>query len=180
MQASAYRFEKKQMKLDYEIQYNTAFKNATSLVTSKTGEPVGKICERLNIDGTKCLAQSTEYQATKDGLAGYSPTTRKGPEVAVATHAEVCQVGDGELKQFISASILGTPHANSAYKVESVWQKARKEFPDVLQAATKIAIKDACAQWTTHNNLNQWFDNVKKNILATGLVIDENVFNAEN
>ena len=86
------------------------------------------------------MAQSTEYQATKDGLAGCSPTGKKGPQSKIpiklmemaATHAQVCQVGDGELKgkelkRLIGASILGTPHAN-LYKPESVWQKACKEF----------------------------------------------------
>jgi hypothetical protein len=102
-----------------------------------------------------------------------------------ATHAGVCQVGDGELKgkdlkRLIGASIVGTPHAN-LYKPESVWRKACAEFPDALQAATKIAVEDARAQWTTYDNLNQWFDDAKKeDILATGLVEDEKVFDAEN
>jgi hypothetical protein len=33
---------------------------------------------------------------------------------------------------------------------------------------------------TTYDNLNQWFDDVKKDILTTGLVVDKNVFDAEN
>ena len=48
-----------------------------------------------------------------------------------------------------------------------------------MQAAPKIAVKDAWAQWTTHNNLNQWFDDVKKDLLATGLVENEIVFGKE-
>jgi hypothetical protein len=98
----------------------------------------------------------------------------------VATHAEVCQVGDGELKgkdlkRLIGASIVGTPHAD-LYKPESVWRKVRNEFPESLQAATKIAVEDARAQWTTYDNLNQWFDDVKKDLLATGLVENEIVY----
>ncbi|KAI2500983.1 hypothetical protein MHU86_13457 [Fragilaria crotonensis] len=101
----------------------------------------------------------------------------------VATHAKVCQVGDGELKgrdfkRLIGASIVGTPYEDS-FQVESVWRKVRREFPDALQAGTKISIDDARAQWTTHDNLNQWFDNVKKDLLGTGLVVDENVFNKD-
>ena len=101
----------------------------------------------------------------------------------VATHAEICQVGDGELRgkylrRLIGASIVGTPHANE-YKVESVLRKARTEFPEALQAATKIAVEDARAQWTTYDNLNQWFDDVKKDLLATGLVEDEQVLDKE-
>jgi hypothetical protein len=95
----------------------------------------------------------------------------------VASHAEVCQIGDGELqgkdlKRLIGASIVGTRHAD-LYKPESVWRKVRNEFPESLQAATKIAVEDARAQWTTYDNLNQWFDDVKKDLLATGLVENE-------
>jgi hypothetical protein len=73
---------------------------------------------------------------------------------------------------------VDTPSA-SLYKPESVWRKVRNEFPESLQAATKIAVEDARAQWTTHDNLNQWFDDVKKDLLATGLVEDEKVFGKE-
>jgi hypothetical protein len=41
-----------------------------------------------------------------------------------------------------------------------------------LQAATKISVDDARAQWTTFDILNQWFDDVKKDLLRTGLVDD--------
>ena len=77
----------------------------------------------------------------------------------------------------IGASIEeGTTHAN-LHKAESVWRKVRTEFPESLQAATKIAAEDARAQWTTHDNLNQWFDDVKKDLLATALLVeDEEVY----
>ena len=84
-----------------------------------------------------------------------------------------------DLKRLIGASIMGTPHENK-YKVELVWRKARVAYPEALQEATKIAVEYACAQWTTYNNLNQWFDDAKKDIIATGLVVDESVYNAEN
>lgn len=88
------------------------------------------MCLRLNkeynLDGKRQLTRSTVYQAAKDGLAGTSPK-KKGPAPkipvkflkVVATHAEVCQVGDGELKGgrdvkgLIGASIVGTPHEAS-------------------------------------------------------------------
>lgn len=63
------------------------------------------------------------------------------------------------------------PMAAPSFKVESVWQKARTEFPDALhQVATKIAVEDAQAQWTMHNNLNQWFYNMleKDLVITTG------------
>jgi hypothetical protein len=101
----------------------------------------------------------------------------------VATHAEGYQVGEGELRgkdlrRSIGASIIGTAHAN-LYKAELVWRKVRTEFPESLQAATKIAVEDARAQWTTQDNLNQWFDDVKKDLLATGLVENEIVYDKE-
>lgn len=55
-------------------------------------------------------------------------------------------------------------------KFESVWRKVCSEFPAALQAANKISVEDAHAQWTTYNNLNQWFDNVQKYLIGTGLV----------
>ena len=191
-QASAAKLEAKRLKLDYDGRYKEAFKDATNLIAAARSdgnkcEPVQSICDRLNtefnLDGKK-LARSTVYQAAKDGLAGTSPK-KMGPEPnipvnflkVVATHAEVCQVGDGELrgrdlKIKIGASIVGTKH-EAAFKVESVWRKIRNKFPEALQAANKVSVEDARAQWTTHDNLNQWFDDVKKDLITTGLVDDE-------
>jgi hypothetical protein len=112
--------------LDYDGRYKKAFKDATNLIVANArGESVNTICNRLNqdfkLDGAKRLARSTVYQAAKDGRAGMSPPSR-GPEPnipgkllqVVATHAEVSQVGDGELKgkeikRLIGASMIGTP-----------------------------------------------------------------------
>ena len=59
--------------------------------------------------------------------------------------------------------------------------KTCREFPDELQAVTKIDVEDACAQWTMYDNLNQCFNDIKTGILATGLIEDEKkVFGAEN
>ena len=110
------------------------------------------------------MCRSTVYQAVKDGLAGTSPK-KKGPPPkipvklleVVAAHAEVCQVGDGELKsrdmkRLIGASIIGIPY-EGAFQTEFVWRKLIKEFPESLQAANKLSLEDARAQWTTHDNL---------------------------
>jgi hypothetical protein len=61
----------------------------------------------------------------------------------------------------IGASIVGTEHES---KIESVWRKFRVEFPGALQASTRLMVEDATAQWTTFDNLNQWFDNVNKGL----------------
>jgi hypothetical protein len=125
------------------------------------------------LDGRKRLARSTVYQAAKDGHAGMSPKYR-GPAAKipknfmklVATHSEVNQVGDGELKgkdfkRLIGASIVGTEHA-TRFKIESVWRKLRVEFPEALQASTRLMVEDARSQWTIFDNLNQCFNDVIK------------------
>ena len=42
-----------------------------------------------------------------------------------------------------------------------------------------MSVDDSRAQWTTHTNLDQWFDDAKNDLLSTGLVVDEEVFNGE-
>jgi hypothetical protein len=100
-----------------------------------------------------------------------------------ATHAEVSQVGDGELKgnyikQLIEASILGTEN-ETRFTVEGVWRKVQKVFPESLQAVTKLMVEDARAQWTTQDNLKQWFDDAKQDLIKTGLEIDYEVLDEE-
>ena len=74
---------------------------------------------------------------------------------------------------------VGTHHEH-AFKVETVWKKVRNEHPDAFQAATKVSsIEDARAQWTIHDNLNQWFDDAKSSLLRTGLVVHETVLDEE-
>ncbi len=57
--------------------------------------------------------------------------------------------------------------------MESAWRKVRQELPDALQAANKIPIEDARAQWTTYDNSNQWFDSIKQDLINIGLVDEE-------
>jgi hypothetical protein len=56
----------------------------------------------------------------------------------------------------------------------------RKEFPEWMHAATGMSVEDARAQWTTYDNFDQWFTDVKCNLLTTGLVIGEEAFNIES
>ncbi len=123
--ASIARLHAKKSKLDYKGRFKAAFKDATNLVTGKaSAESLQNICWRLNkaynLDGKQQLTRSTVYKATEDGLAGVSPK-KKGPLSkipaklleAVKTHAEVCQVRDGELKgldvkRLIGPFIVGT------------------------------------------------------------------------
>ena len=63
--------------------------------------------------------------------------------------------------------MLGTPQC------ESVWKKLKTRYPEALQAAPKMSVEDARTQWTTYDNLKQWFDDVKCDLLATEMVVDE-------
>ncbi|KAI2492854.1 hypothetical protein MHU86_21695 [Fragilaria crotonensis] len=40
-----------------------------------------------------------------------------------------------------------------------------------------MSVEDARSKWTTHDNLQQWFDDAKKDLISTGLVIDREVRN---
>jgi hypothetical protein len=87
----------------------------------------------------------------------------------------VRESSDGrDIKRLIGAAMLGTEF-DTKFKVESVWRKVRREFPEKLQAASKICIDDARAQWTTYTNLQQWFNDAKRDLIDSGLVIDQEV-----
>jgi hypothetical protein len=173
-QASTVRLKMKTEKEEYDIMYKVASKEATNLLVAAVAgivplEPVQDMCNRLDAQcglvsgpGCKQLTRSTIYQAAKDGLAGQSPKKRgpapKIPDAfldGLATHAQVCQVGNGELranhmKHVIGASIMGTEYEN-AFKVDSVWKKVCEKHPQRFVAANKMTVEDARAQWTTHD-----------------------------
>jgi hypothetical protein len=175
-----------------------AFKEATTILAGNPisrGETASKTILQLNekhgiANKAKKLVKSTVYSAIASGNAGKSPK-KKGPSARIpnelvevcAVHAEVCQVGaSGELrgrnmKRLIGAATLGT-NFEGQFTGESVWRKVRREFPDKLQAANKLSVDDARAQWTTHQNLQQWFDDAKLDLIATGLCIDQEVRDA--
>ncbi len=158
---------------------------------NKHHKTADEIIRRLNAEHNlthtnKKLAKSTVYKAVAKGNAGQSPM-KKGPSSripqvlmeVVAAHAEVSQIGEGELrgreiKRLIGAAVLGTEF-DDRFTTESAWRKVRTEFPEQLQAANKMCADDARAQWTTQNNLEQWFDNAKRDLIETGLVLDKEV-----
>ncbi|KAI2493544.1 hypothetical protein MHU86_21011 [Fragilaria crotonensis] len=141
----------------------------------------------LIANGKRKLAKSTVYCAIAKGIAGKSPL-KKGPPPTVpsflvetaAVHAEVCQAGKGgelksvDIKRTIGAAILGT-HMENAFKVETVWRKMKREYPEKLQPVKLMSVDDSRAQWTTFTNLQQWFNDVKTDIINTGLVLDQEV-----
>ena len=83
----------------------------------------------------------------------------------------------GPQYQALARRFIAGPPYETAFQVESVWRKVCSEYPEALQAANKIYVEDARAQWTTHDNLNQWFDDVKNDLVARGLVEDKAVLN---
>lgn len=197
-QASIARLDAKAKRVEERSRYSKAFKEATTILAahpSSRGETANETIHRLNVkhgftNEAKKLVKSTVYSAIANGNAGKSPK-KKGPPTkipsellqVVAVHSEVSQVSaSGELrgrdiKRLIGAATLGTEFEGQ-FTVESVWRKVRCEYPEKLQAANKLSVDDARAQWTTHQNLQQWFDDAKLDLIATGLCIDQEVRDA--
>ncbi len=203
-QASQARLQAKLDREDYNRRFKEAFKQGTVNLArlhdaaelhadppKRFDESSHCIVARLNkkyrLDGTRRLSRSTLYRAIKQGKIGTSPPKRgpasKIPDVlleTVTTHAEVSQVGNGgelrgrDFKRLIGAAVIDTPY-ESKFTVESAWRKLRNEFPDRLGAAKQVSMEDARVQWTSHDNLQQWFDDAKKDLISTGLVRDQEV-----
>ena len=95
-------------------------------------------------------------------------------------HAEVSQVGEGgelrrrDLKRMLNAAVIGTKYEDT-FSVESAFKELRARHPERLQAGTKVSMEEARSKWTTVNNLEQWFDDVKADLINSGLVIDREV-----
>ncbi len=51
----------------------------------------------------------------------------------------------------------------------------RCDFPERLAATIQMLMDDTRTKWTTHDNLKQWFDDAKIDLVSTGLVIDREV-----
>ena len=172
--------------------FSAAFKEATRSISSRCHDGTAEeFIEELNTkydligNGKRKLAKSTIYRAISKGNAGKSPL-KKGPPPIVpsflvetaAVHAEVCQAGKGgelksvDIKRVIGAATLGTP-METAFKAETVWRKMKRDYPEKLQAVKLMSVDDSRAQWTTFSNLQQWFNDVKTDIINTGLVLDQ-------
>ena len=191
-QASKARVAAKAEKEENNRIYKQALKEATSLVLDAKPESSRNICRRLNIKyglhqaGRKKLCKTTINCLAQSGKSGLSPMKRGPPAKIpkflldiISTHIEVCQVGSGELSGKQIRRLIGAAISGSAYEgmfnVETVWKKLRNDFPVTMQAATKLSVDDARAEWTTFENLNQWFDDAKRDLIKTGLVVDEPV-----
>jgi hypothetical protein len=105
------------------------------------------------LNGTKKkLTRSTVYRALARDDIGKSPL-KKWPPIKIldallevgAVRTEICQVGEaGELqgrdiKRHIGAAVLGTEF-HDKFKVQSVWKKVQREFPEKLQATSKLTM----------------------------------------
>jgi len=147
-----------------------------------------RLNRKYNLNGRRKLTRSTLYRAVLQGKVGESSPCKKGPPTqipdvlldVVASHSEVCQVGrNGELrgkdfKVIIGAAILDTRY-EKRFSVESVWRKVLTVHPEQLQPASMAMADDARLKWTTYNNLSQWFDDAKADVIASGLVKDQEV-----
>ena len=201
-QASEARLKAMKQHEDYNWRFKMAFKAGTDLLhrrieatTSDTVSEFGSVDSlvvHLNekyclLNGKRKLSKSTLYRALRQGRVGRSPSKRgpppKIPDIlldVVASHSEVSQVGDaGELrgrdfKRMIGAAVLGTRYERK-FQVESVWKKLRTRHPEQVQAGTMVTMDEARSKWTTVNNLQQWFDDSKADLIKSGLVIDREV-----
>ena len=196
-QASFARLDAKLEKVEYSAHFKTAFKEATEAMAAKENNSCTKsvpcLVVRLNLKynlvGKRKLTRSTLYRAVQYGKIGVSPC-KKGPPTKIpellldlaATHSEVSQVGNGgelrgrDFKRLIGAAVLGTQY-ESKFEVNSVWRKLRERHPEKLKAANVATAEDARLRWTTYDNLQRWFDDAKADLLASGLAIDQEVFN---
>ena len=84
-----------------------------------------------------------------------------------------------DIKRTTGAAILGM-HMEKAFKVEAVWRQMKWEYPEKLQAVKLMSVDDSRAQWTTFTDLQQWFNDVKTDIINTGLVLDQDVRDPAN
>jgi hypothetical protein len=206
-QACQARVMKKKATDDYDHRFKQAFKIGTNLVHERlhgtnnqqaasefgsVAEIVTKLNEQFELNGGgKKLSKSTLHRSVKAGHVGASPLKRgpapKIPDIlldVVASHSEVSQVGNGgelrgrDIKRMLKAAVLGTKF-ESTFTVEAAWKKLRNRHPERVQAATKVTMDEGRSKWTTVNNLEQWFDDVKVDLNNSGLVIDREVRDAE-
>ena len=198
-QATQDRIDAKAASSEFYKRYSAAFKEATRLISSGCHDGTAEeLIHSLNLkydliaNGKRKLAKSTIYRAIAKGIAGKSPLKMGPPPIVppflvetAAVHAEVCQADKGgeqksvDIKRTIGAAILGT-HMEKAFKVETVWRKMKREYPEKLQAVKLMSVDDSRAQWTTFTNLQQWFNDVKTDIINTGLVVDQEVRDPAN
>jgi hypothetical protein len=191
---------------DYDRRFRKAFKEGTKLLHQRkhgtnqdhpafgftsVNDLVKKLNSTFELTGAKKLSRSTLHRAVKDGRVGDSPMKRgpakKIPDIlldVVACHTGVSQVGDGgelrgrDIKRIMKAAVIGTKFENK-FKVESAWKKLRKRHPERLQAAKMVTMDEGRSKWTTVSNLEQWFDDVKVDLINSGLVIDREVRDVE-
>ncbi len=144
--------------MDLNQRYEAAFKYTTSLMPDPLyDQPAPLIIRQLNskhnmIETKKTLTRSTVYWAVSKESRGEKSLAKKGPaekipgvlvDVEVA-HARVSQCGDGEMRgqeiKRLGAVIVVTQQDNNRFKIESVWRKMKREFPEQLQAANKVPL----------------------------------------
>jgi hypothetical protein len=78
----------------------------------------------------------------------------------------------------LCAAVLATKYEDR-FTVESAWKKLRTRHRERLQAGTKVSMEEAGSKRTTVNNLEQWIDDVKDDLINSGLVIDREVRDKE-
>ena len=126
----------------------------------------------------KQLQSSTLYRAVIKGHVGVSPLKRgtRSTLPDILLNVTVClaevrsQFGDGgelngkAIKRIMNTAVMGTKF-DKTFKAESAWKTLRTGHAGRLQAANRVTMEECRSKWTTVNNLEQWFDDVKKNLI---------------
>jgi hypothetical protein len=125
------------------------------------------------------------------GRVGVSPLKR-GPRPTLpdilldvtVCHAEVSHVGDeGELngkaiKRIMNTVVMRTKF-DKTFIAESVWKELQTRHAGQLQAANRVTMEECRSKWKKVNNLDQWFDDMKKDLIESGLADDREVQDSE-
>ena len=57
--------------------------------------------------------------------------------------------------------------------VDHMWKSLKQRYPDEFCPKTTSTVEDIRANWTTFNNLNEWFTHNKKPLINTGMFLDK-------
>ena len=149
---------------------------------------VREVCDNVNAryfcEGEKGVTKSTVARYVKSGLIGKSPVKRGAPSKlddelmhAVKLHMSMKQatrLGDPrafEVKAIMRAATSGT--GKDKFSVRYAWDKLRRSNPDEMQPSGTSKTEDLRAQFTTWQNLNDWFTFTKPVMVETGLAFDK-------
>ena len=201
IQTNQDRIEAKQKKIDFDIRYNNAIKEATDLwnSTKETREKkmhnpnyvgyessINKILVSVNkkylMNENKQLKKGTFFRYysknIKERLA-HGPNKKLPNELIniIRLHIKMqqlskkSQVSGRDVQNMIGLAVKGTEFENCCTK--AAWLRVRKEYPEEVIPCTVSTVDSLRLEWTTYSKINDWFTANKKTLLESGLAIDK-------